>query len=391
MHGDDFITVGNRKNIRWFKNKLEGRFEIKTKIIGQGEGEDREARVLNRIIHVTLEGWEYEPDQRHADILIQAMNLSGAKGVKAPGKDEKNWEMSENDQAVDPKEETHFRALAARANYLALDRMDLQYATKEVCRGMAAPTRGHVKKLTRLIRYLIEVPRVVTEYKFQGDVREMEVFSDSNWAGCRRTARSTSGGVMMRGTHYLKSWSSTQKNVTLSSAEAELLAAVKASGEALGMLQLMSSVGVPMTASIMVDSSAALAVVARKGNGKLRHVRVGHLWVQQVANDGGLKYHKVNGEENPSDACTKHLAGERLRKLVARVGQCQRSGRAQESLRVQPARTAPADSPGCLKHQGEGECQHISTPSTGLSPGCDPVAVYCAKTSARLQDKQPKG
>ena len=125
--------------------------------------------------------------------------------------------------------------------------------------------------------------------------------------------------------------------------------------------------------------------MARKRNGKLRHVRVGHLWVQQVAADGGLKYHKVNGEENPSDACTKHLAGERLRKLVARVGQCQRSGRAQESLRVQPARTAPTDSPGCLKHQGEGECQHISTPSTGLSPGCDPVAVYCAKTLARLQ------
>ena len=180
VHGDDFITVGNRKNIRWFKNKLEGRFEIKTKIIGQGEGEDREARVLNRIIRVTPKGWEYELDQRHADILIQAMNLSLANLVKAPGEDEKNWEMSETDQAVDPKEETHFRALAARANYLALDRMDLQYATKEVCRGMSAPTRGHVKKLSRLIRYLIEAPRVVTEYKFQGDVR---VFSNSNWAG----------------------------------------------------------------------------------------------------------------------------------------------------------------------------------------------------------------
>ena len=188
----------------------------------------------------------------------------------------------------------------------------------------------------------------------------------------------------MMGTHYLKSWSSTQKNVTLSSAEAELLAAVKASGEALGMLQLMSSVGVPMTASIMVDSSAALAVVARKGNGKLRHVRVGHLWVQQVAADGDLKYHNVNGEQNPSDACTKRLAGERLRKLVARVGQCQRSGRAQESLRVQPARTAPADSPGCLKHQGEGERQHISTPSRDLSPGRDPVAVYCEKNISTI-------
>ena len=74
-----------------------------------------------------------------------------------------------------------------------------------MCRGMAK-TRGHVGGLRRLIRYLIEAWRVVTEYKFQGDVREMEVFSDSNWAGCRRTARSTSGGVMVRGAQYLKGW-----------------------------------------------------------------------------------------------------------------------------------------------------------------------------------------
>ena len=66
----------------------------------------------------------------------------------------------------------------------------------------------------------------------------------------------------MRGTHYLKSWSSTLKNVTLSSAEAELLTAVTASGEALGMLQLMSSVGVTMTTSIMVDSSAARQIAS---------------------------------------------------------------------------------------------------------------------------------
>ena len=67
----------------------------------------------------------------------------------------------------------------------------------------------------------------------------------------------------------------------------------------------------------MVDSFAALAVVVWKVNGKLRHVRVGHLCVQQVAADRGLKYHKVNGEEKTSDAWTNHLTGERLRKLVA--------------------------------------------------------------------------
>ena len=92
------------------------------------------------------------------------------------------------------------------------------------------------------------------------------------------------------------------------------MAAVKASGEALRMLQLMSSVGGVHHGGLV----CSIGSVGREGNGKLRHVRVGHLWVQQVAANGGLKYHKVNGEENPSDACTKHLTGERLRKLVAR-------------------------------------------------------------------------
>ena len=43
---------------------------------------------------------------------------------------------------MDPKEETHFRALAARANYLALNRMDLQYATKDVVQRHSGADEG---------------------------------------------------------------------------------------------------------------------------------------------------------------------------------------------------------------------------------------------------------
>ena len=51
-------------------------------------------------------------------------------------------------------EARRYRELAARANYLAQDRMDIQYATKEVCRGMCNPTKGDAKKLRGLTRYL---------------------------------------------------------------------------------------------------------------------------------------------------------------------------------------------------------------------------------------------
>ncbi len=54
-----------------------------------------------------------------------------------------------------------FRGLAARCNYLALDRPDIQYPAKEVCREAAKPTIGSLKKLERLGRYFVSRPRLV--------------------------------------------------------------------------------------------------------------------------------------------------------------------------------------------------------------------------------------
>ena len=113
------------------------------------------------------------------------------------------WKEKEGEEKLVGRDVTTFRALAARANYLALDRPDIQYSVKEICRGMANPARSDLLKMRRLARYLIGRPRLVIEYRFQGEVDQLHVYSDSDWAGCRRTAKSTSGGVAMRGGHCL--------------------------------------------------------------------------------------------------------------------------------------------------------------------------------------------
>ena len=158
--------------------------------------------------------------------------------------------------------------VAARANYLAAVRTDVQYAVKECCRGMAAPLAHHLGGLKRLVRYLVGRPRIIWKCAWQPKGSEIITYSDSNWAACKRTARSTSCGIIMRGGHHLKSWSVTQKRVTLSSAEAELGALVKASAETLGVIQMAQGLGDEVGAEVFVDSSAALSVTQRKGNDK---------------------------------------------------------------------------------------------------------------------------
>ncbi len=57
-----------------------------------------------------------------------------------------------NEQPIEDGQATKYEAFAARANYLAGDRIDIMYAVKEICRHMASPTVRAWKKLKGLGR-----------------------------------------------------------------------------------------------------------------------------------------------------------------------------------------------------------------------------------------------
>ena len=103
---------------------------------------------------------------------------------------------------------------------------------------------------------------------------------------------------------------------------------------AIGITQMASGLGRNMEVEVFVDSSAALGVVARKGCGKLRHVRVGQLWIQQLAEDEEVTYRKILGDNNPADLFTKHLTRVRLDHLLDLISIRDEMGRAKESLEV---------------------------------------------------------
>ena len=129
---------------------------------------------------------------------------------------------------------TRFRGQAARANYLGPDRPDLIYSAKEDCRGMSCPTDLHQAPLKRMARYLRSRPRLVFKFDHQ-QADHIDTYADTDWAGCPRSRRSTSGGCIMVGSHLLKCWSSTQAGVAMSSGEAEFYGAAKGASAGLGM------------------------------------------------------------------------------------------------------------------------------------------------------------
>ena len=270
-----------------------------------------------------------EADPRQAEKLLRDLKLDGdgVKPAASPGV-RATREQLDGDQALEPSKTTPYRAVVARANYLASDRPELQFAAKEVCRWMSAPTELSLAALKRLGRYVREHRRLVYSYPWQS-VSRVDTYSDTDWAGCLKTRKSTSGGCLMLGTHLLKSWASTQTSVSLSSGEAEFYGVVKASGISLGYQALLKDVGVNLPLRVWTDSSATLGICGRQGLGKLRHVDTQCLWIQQRVRDGSVELCKVKGEENPADLFTKHLTSrDRIRSLLDLFGCRYTGGRA---------------------------------------------------------------
>ena len=94
----------------------------------------------------------------------------------------------------------------------------------------------------------------------------------------------------------------------------------------------MEGFGRRVQVEVYVDSSAALAITARRGNGKLRHVRVSELWIQEVAGDGTIAYRKVAGTQNTADLMTKHVTAAMAKDHVSRMHMRIEEGRAKLGL-----------------------------------------------------------
>lgn len=125
----------------------------------------------------------------------------------------------------------------------------------------------------------------------------------------------------MLGRHLLKCLSRTRATVALSSAEAELYAAVKALAETLGPKSLLKDFGQAVARHVLGDASAAIEIIKRQGLGKRRHVDTSYLWVQQASAEKRVLYEKVDGRINPADGQTKSVGMDLIERYCG-IGRC---------------------------------------------------------------------
>ena len=91
----------------------------------------REGQILNRIVRATPSGFELEADPRHAEFVFEQLSLTTIKGVVTPGTDDQDEDDEHASQLLDSTEATAFQGMAARCNYLSVDRPDILFPVNE--------------------------------------------------------------------------------------------------------------------------------------------------------------------------------------------------------------------------------------------------------------------
>ena len=328
VHSDDFTGLGAKGHLEWFASELGKHWTVETRgFLGPPgmPGTKQKIDILNRLISWTERGIELEADPRHSELIIKEMGCEGAKVTTALVKER----VGEIDEAelLDSEEASRYRSVSMRLAYLSQDRPDLQVLAKELAKGLKNPTKSHLTMLKRAARYLRNRPRLVHLFPNQSSVSRIDVWCDSDHAGCLRTRKSTSGFCVRLGASTTKTSCKSQAVIALSSGEAEYYSLVSAACNSLGEQSVLKDWGVWLPIQCWLDSNTGLAIASRHGLGKVKHIDTVFLWVQEAVNSGRIALGKKPTVDMLADMLTKPLDQSRVRMLLERMNYHFQDGR----------------------------------------------------------------
>ncbi|CAK0865658.1 unnamed protein product, partial [Prorocentrum cordatum] len=336
VYGDNFVLKGSRTDNLEFYRELQKYMWVKLEgMLGPNKsaGDVQEVVCLNRVFRWVSRGdVELEADSRHAFIMMQQLNLwRGSKALSTPGVKAKS---AGRGRVLEGEEATRYRSLVMRASYLSEDRPDIKYAVKEAAKCMHEPCEHGMELVKRIARHLLGRPRLVQRFRRRRWSGVLKGFSDSDFAGCLETRKSTSCGVFQLGDHMIRVFSATQGSEALSSGEAEWYALVHTVSCGIGLVSLARDMGYELELRLAGDATAASGIAHRRGAGRIRHIETKALWLQRHVTERRVILSKTLGKVNVADLGTKHQAQKELDEMLGLLGFFVATGKSALSLAV---------------------------------------------------------
>jgi hypothetical protein len=221
---------------------------------------------------------------------------------------------------------TYYKQMIGSLMYMTATRLDLTYAVSLISRFMEAPTELHYQAVRKILRYLKGTLDYGLFYKKRKSERhELVGFSDSDYTGDVDDCKSTSGYVFLLSGAAV-SWSSKkQPVVTLSTTEAEFIAAVSCACQGIWLRRILEEVKYTQQGPIMLFCDNSSTIKLSKNpvlHGRSKHIDVRFHFLRDLTKEGKVELVHCRSVEQIADILTKPLKAESFMKLRALLGMC---------------------------------------------------------------------
>eukprot|EP00971_Amphidinium_carterae_P032112 632282-Amphidinium_carterae.4 len=333
LHMDDYYGCSKYEDAVWLRKALGDEVQLKGfEIHGLAAKYSHLKRARERLPGTM----RIMPNPKYIAAVLRLLGLEDCKAVSTPSVERgRGGEDEDDEEDLNPQEQHLFRKVMGILNYFAHERPDVQYTVRMLGQNLTSAKRKHVRQLKRLGRYL----RGTSDYCLEINTSQLKenvirVEGDADWAGDPETRRSVTAGTLYWDKAPMASWSRLQAVRALSSGESEYYQLTTAGAEALFMKSVLAFVGEECRIELYTDSAAAIGISQRAGTGKVRHLDLRLLWIQDGLRENLFRVCKISSSMNTGDLGTKPLSAQVIMKHLRAMGYkgMQLSGKAMASL-----------------------------------------------------------
>ena len=265
--------------------------------------------------------------QGYVQQLLSKYNMENCNTAKTPTASIRltaSTEPMSHEESEEMKNIPYRNLVGALLYAMLSTRPDIAFAVIQVAKFSSAPSRVHWTAAKRILRYLKGTQHYGITYTRNGSEFDIQGYTDSDWAGCVQTRRST-GGYLFTVLGGALSWKAFMPGpVAQSSCVAELMALDRGAREAVWLRKMLRALGVNCDRAMVLhqDNQSAIAIASnQKGmSSRTKHVATRYFAVRQFVEDGEIVVEYIMSANQLADIFTKPLAAIIFCRLVLAMG-----------------------------------------------------------------------
>lgn len=313
LYVDDLIYTGNDEvMMKEFKESMMKEFEM---------SDMGKMKYFLGIEVMQFDGGIFVSQKKYVKEVLKRFGMSESNAVLnpiVPG-----FKIHRDDDGV-KVDGSLFKQLVGSMIYLTATRPDVMYTVSLVSRYMSEPTELHLTAAKRILRYLQGTIGYGILYQ-KGGNQELVGYTDSDYAGSVEDRKSTSGYAFILSDAAV-AWSSRkQPIVTLSTTEAEFVAAAATACQLVWMKRILARIGYEGSSSpvIFCDNSSTIKLSKNPVmHGKSKHIDVRFHFLRNLVNEGAMQLKFCSTQDQTADIFTKPLKLEKFQELRGKLGVC---------------------------------------------------------------------